>query len=146
MNAFAFKVIDAINRDGMDNGNWGLVKDVDNTVAYFGTREEIELKGQWAYIYAEKDDTLSLQLEKIEPTRVLPYEESVTAMYIRANTTFELAQEVFGCIDKIEKADSPDGEIAFVTAQLPYGEIIEKIAALESRGAKVISKIRIGDL
>lgn len=64
MNAFAFKVIDAINRDGMDNGNWGLVKDVDNTVAYFGTREEIELKGQWAYIYAEKDDTLSLQLEK----------------------------------------------------------------------------------
>lgn len=71
MNAFAFKVIDAINRDGMDNGSWGLVKDVDNTVAYFGTREEIELKGQWAYIYAEKDDTLSLQLEKIEPTRVL---------------------------------------------------------------------------
>ena len=77
---------------------------------------------------------------------ILPYEESVTAMYIRANTTIELAQEVFGCIDKIEKADSPEGEIAFVTAQLPYGEIIEKIAALESRGAKVISKIRIGDL
>lgn len=77
---------------------------------------------------------------------ILPYEESVTAMYIRANATMELAQEVFGCIDKIEKADSPEGEIAFVTAQLPYGEIIEKIAALESRGAKVISKIRIGDL
>lgn len=77
---------------------------------------------------------------------ILPYEESVTAMYIRANTTFEFAQEVFGCIDKIEKADSPEGEIAFVTAQLPYGEIIEKITALESRGAKVISKIRIGDL
>ena len=77
---------------------------------------------------------------------ILPYEESVTAMYIRANTTFELAQEVFDCIDKIEKADSPEGEIAFVTAQLPYGEIIEKIAALESKGAKVISKIRIGDL
>lgn len=57
---------------------------------------------------------------------ILPYEESVTAMYIRANTTFEFAQEVFGCIDKIEKADSPEGEIAFVTAQLPYGEIIEK--------------------
>lgn len=70
MNAFAFKVIDAINRDGMDNGSWGLVKDVDNTVAYFGTREEIELKGQWAYIYAEKDDTLSLQLEKIEPREI----------------------------------------------------------------------------
>lgn len=81
MNAFAFKVIDAINRDGMDNGSWGLVKDVDNTVAYFGTREEIELKGQWAYIYAEKDDTLSLQLEKIEPTRVLHVEDCELLLY-----------------------------------------------------------------
>ena len=81
MNAFAFKVIDAIKRDGMDNGSWGLVKDVDNTVAYFGTREEIELKGQWAYIYAEKDDTLSLQLEKIEPTRVLHVEDCELLLY-----------------------------------------------------------------
>lgn len=77
---------------------------------------------------------------------ILPYEDSVTAMYIRANATMELAQEVFGCVDKIEKADSPEGEIAFVTVQLPYGEILEKISALESKGAKVISKIRIGDL
>lgn len=77
---------------------------------------------------------------------ILPYEDSVTAMYIRANATMELAQEVFGCVDKIEKADSPEGEIAFVTAQLPYGKILEKITALESKGAKVISKIRIGDL
>ena len=77
---------------------------------------------------------------------IIPYTESVTAMYIRANTTMEVAQEVFGCVDKIEKADSPEGEVAFVTAQLPYGEILEKISALESKGAKIISKIRIGDL
>lgn len=77
---------------------------------------------------------------------IIPYTESVTAMYIRANTTMEFAKEVFGCVDKIEKADSPEGEVAFVTAQLPYGEILEKISALESKGAKIISKIRIGDL
>lgn len=77
---------------------------------------------------------------------IIPYTESVTAMYIRANTTMEVAQEVFGCVDKIEKADSPEGEVAFVTAQLPYGEILEKISALESKGAKIVSKIRIGDL
>ena len=77
---------------------------------------------------------------------IIPYTESVTAMYIRANTTMEVAQEVFGCVDKIEKADSPEGEVAFVTAQLPYGEILDKISALESKGAKIISKIRIGDL
>lgn len=40
MNAFAFKVIDAINRDGMDNGSWGLVKDVDNTVAYLAPEKK----------------------------------------------------------------------------------------------------------
>ncbi len=77
---------------------------------------------------------------------IISYKESVSAMYIRANTTMEVAQEVFGCIDKIEKADSPAGEIAFVTPQLSYGEILDKISALESKGAKVISKIRIGDL
>ena len=49
MNAFAFKVIDAINREGIGNEAWGLVEEVDDTVAYFGTREEIELKGQWLF-------------------------------------------------------------------------------------------------
>lgn len=77
---------------------------------------------------------------------IIPYTESVTAMYIRANTTIEVAKEVFGCVDKIEKADSPEGEVAFVTAQLPYGEILDKISVLESKGARIISKIRIGDL
>lgn len=77
---------------------------------------------------------------------IIPYTESVTAMYIRANTTMEVAKEVFGCVDKIEKADSPEGEVAFVTAQLPYGEILDKISVLESKGARIISKIRIGDL
>lgn len=75
MNAFAFKVIDAINRDGMDNGQWGLVKEVDSTVAYFGTVENVELKGQWAYVYAE-DEIFSSFFEKIEPTRVLHVADS----------------------------------------------------------------------
>ena len=35
MNAFAFKVIDAINREGIGNEAWGLVEEVDDTVAYF---------------------------------------------------------------------------------------------------------------
>lgn len=81
MNAFAFKVIDAINREGMDNGQWGLVKDVYSTVAYFGTQEEIELAGQWAYVYAEKGDILSLQLEKIKPTKVLHIEDCELLLY-----------------------------------------------------------------
>ena len=59
MNAFAFKVIDANNREGIGNEAWGLVEDIDDTVAYFGTKEKEVLNGQWAYIYVEKDDILS---------------------------------------------------------------------------------------
>lgn len=80
MNAFAFKVIDAINHEGMDNGLWGLVKDVDSTVAYFGTREEIELAGQWAYVYAEKDDFFTY-IDNVEPTRVLHVEDCELLLY-----------------------------------------------------------------
>lgn len=75
MNAFAFKVIDAINREGIDNGQWGLVEDVENSVAYFGTEEEVELKGQWAYVYAEKDIFFSC-INKIETTMILNIADS----------------------------------------------------------------------
>lgn len=81
MNAFAFKMIDAINRDGMDSGQWGLVEDVDSTVDYFGTREEIELAGQWAYVYAKNDDVFSSFFNKIEPTRTLHVEDCELLLY-----------------------------------------------------------------
>lgn len=80
MNAFAFKVIDAINREGLDNSSWGLMKDVINTATYFGTKEEIELTGQWAYIYVKKDDILSF-VREVEPTRVLHVEDCELLLY-----------------------------------------------------------------
>lgn len=46
MNEYAFKVIDAINRAGIDSGSWGLVEDIEDTKAYFGTAEEIALMGR----------------------------------------------------------------------------------------------------
>lgn len=81
MNEYAFKVIDAINRAGIDNSQWGLVKDIDDTIAYFGTKEKEVLNGQWAYVYVEKDDILSMQLEKIEPTKVLHVEDCELLLY-----------------------------------------------------------------
>lgn len=79
---------------------------------------------------------------------IIPVEESVTAMYIRANGTDVIAnaENVFGEIEVIEKANSPEGEFAFVTTKLSYGEILEKISTLESKGVNILSKIRIGDL
>lgn len=80
MNAFAFKVIDAIGREGLDNGAWGLVEDIDDTVAYFGTKEKEVLNGQWAYIYVEKDDILSF-VRQVEPIRVLHVEDCELLLY-----------------------------------------------------------------
>ena len=79
---------------------------------------------------------------------IIDYKDSVTAVYIRANGENALAQaeKVFGEVEVINKADAPAGEVAFVTKQLPYGEVLNKISALEENGVKVLSKIRIGDL
>lgn len=79
---------------------------------------------------------------------ILQPELSVTAMYIRADgeNAYEKAQSVFGNITKIEKDDAPAGQTAFVTEEMPYGEILEKIEALKNDGVNVLSKIRIGNL
>lgn len=80
MNEYAFSVIDAINREGIGNEAWGLVEEVNDTVAYFGTIEEIELKGHWVYVYAEKDDFFAF-IDKVAPTRILHVEDCRLLLY-----------------------------------------------------------------
>lgn len=63
MNAKAFKVIDAINCDGLDNQFWGLVKDVDDMYAYFGSESSLKLKGVWAYVYNDPKNDLTFLSE-----------------------------------------------------------------------------------
>lgn len=70
MNAKAFKVIDAINRDGLDNQFWGLVKDVDDTKTYFGSNEGCKLVGAWAYVYNDPKNDHTF-LSEIEPDMVI---------------------------------------------------------------------------
>ena len=67
MNKYAFSVIDAINREGISNEAWGLVEDIDDTTAYFGTLGRRTLEGMWAYIYEEKDGIYAYTY-KIKPT------------------------------------------------------------------------------
>lgn len=84
---------------------------------------------------------------------VLDYKESVTAMYIRANTVdkksaYNKAKELFGDIHILDNtgSDSQKGEIAFVIEPMKYADIIAKIAVLEKENISVQSQIRIGDL
>ena len=81
-------------------------------------------------------------------SNILPSEQAVNAMYVRVQGSDILAkaEKLFGTVNTIEKSDVADNEKAFVTSEIPYGEFLEKIAALENDGVKVLSTIRIGDL
>lgn len=67
MTDYAYNTIDAINSEGLDNGAWGLAKNITSTTAYFGTGEDMALQGQWAYVYTEPDSMLSF-LKEVTPT------------------------------------------------------------------------------
>ena len=77
---------------------------------------------------------------------ILPAEQSVSAMYVRANgaDVISKAENIFGSVSVIDRADADD--TAFVTSEITYGEFNEKIASLANDGVEVLSTIRIGDL
>lgn len=79
---------------------------------------------------------------------IIPYEESSSAMYVRAKGSdiINKAEKIFGSVQKIEMDGAPEGETAFVTKEMPYGEFTKKAEALKGNGAEVLSSIRIGDL
>lgn len=79
---------------------------------------------------------------------ILPVEESVNAMYVRAKGSdiASKAEKIFGGVSVIERADAADDVTAFVTSEISLGDFNEKIAALANDGAEVLSTIRIGDL
>ena len=79
---------------------------------------------------------------------ILPAEKSVSAMYVRVkgDNIIVKAENVFGQVTKICRADSSSDETAFVTEEMPYGEFLEKVSKLEKDNVKVLSKIRLGNL
>lgn len=79
---------------------------------------------------------------------IIDTNDSVTAMYVRADGTDALAkaENIFGNVSTITKNDAPENEVAFVTEKMPFGEFSEKSKALENNGVKILSSIRIGDL
>ncbi len=79
---------------------------------------------------------------------ILDTNSSVSAMYVRANGANAIAnaEKVFGEIKQISKSNSPQDEVAFVTAEMPYGEFEAKANQLSAEGTEVLSTIRIGDL
>ena len=73
---------------------------------------------------------------------VASYKDSITAMYLRVAGNGEKAKEMFPD-SEVMKAD---GNTVLITKQYRFGEIEEKLSALNEAGVKVLSAIRIGDL
>lgn len=81
-------------------------------------------------------------------SNIIPFENSQTSVYIRVKgeNALKNAEKLFGAISVIQRDGAPENETAFVTTEMPYGEIIKKTEALNNNGVEVLSTIRIGDL
>lgn len=79
-------------------------------------------------------------------SNVLPYDESISAMYVRANGSIKTAQSVFNKITQLHRENAPENEIAFTTSEMKIKDFNEKIKELKENGVEVLNTIRIGDL
>lgn len=83
---------------------------------------------------------------------VLPYEESVIPVYIRAHAqdadaAAAQAEKLFGGIRRLYRDGAPEEEFAFVTnGEFPIHEIGKKVDSLKQAGVTVDSIVRISDL
>ena len=80
---------------------------------------------------------------------VLPYEQSVRAMYVRgvaddAAAAYDEAKAVFGEIHQLSRENAPQGELAFITEPMEFRCFEKRLAEVKSLKAE--SVIRIGDL
>lgn len=87
-----------------------------------------------------------LYWEDCDGSNVMPYEQSVSAMYVRAIGDIKVVKAVFGEISKLQRNNAPDNEIAFTTSAMTVKEFNEKLSQLAENGVEVINSIRIGDL
>lgn len=84
--------------------------------------------------------------EDCDGSNVLPYEQSVSAMYVRALGDIKTAKAVFGDVTQLKRKNAPENELAFTTTEMSVKDFDEKIAQLKENGVEIINTIRIGDL
>lgn len=65
MKAATFRLIDAINREGIDNSQWGVLEDIISTKEQFGTDRDDQLHGKWLYIYLDTNNTYNYLYDNI---------------------------------------------------------------------------------
>ena len=56
-----YALFDAINRSGVDNVQWGVCEDVDNSHYEWGTVGVHRFPGKWLYVYTGEDGANPLE-------------------------------------------------------------------------------------
>lgn len=77
-----FRLIDAINRSGVDNSQWGVIADCEDTKREFGTTEVRRLEGKWLYLYTDNDgrNVVTDWNTQVIPDSVLQLDDCFTPM------------------------------------------------------------------
>lgn len=86
----------------------------------------------------EKTTTRMMSWEDSEQDFVIPFEETSTGFYVRANADKSTVEELFGEVRYLTRDNAPENEIAFIT-----GEMNEKIFAEKCNKINVIGTIRV---
>lgn len=82
---------------------------------------------------------------------VIPYDQSQTAMYVRASAdnkqkAMEEVAEIFGETDLLSRKKAPKTEFAFVTKVMTVAAFNQKIKAMEEKGITIANSMRIGEV
>ena len=64
-----FELINAVQCSGIENHLWGVVENV-NTKEYLGTEEDVNLDGQYLYVYRDENDSVCF-ISKFTPKYTL---------------------------------------------------------------------------
>ncbi len=83
--------------------------------------------------------------EDCDGSNVIPYDESVCAMYVRANGDSRTAEEIFGTVMTLVRRNMPEREIAFTTQPMTVKTFNEKVAKAKENGLDIINTIRIAE-
>lgn len=82
---------------------------------------------------------------------IIPYTQSQTAMYVRAkaenpDAAYAKAEELFTDTQRIENINADEKVFAFVTPEMTYEEIENKLNLLKENNVEILSQIRMGNL
>ncbi len=83
--------------------------------------------------------------EDSDGSNVIPYDESMTAMYVRATGDIHVAENIFGVVMPLTRKNMPKEEIAFITQPMTVKVFNEKVKQATEIGFTIINTIRVAD-